>query len=67
MEDLPKTLMDKTIDELTMRDTLKINLVVVAACVAIPMVFVGVVSGADAAWNKFKNHRKNRKTETLTA
>lgn len=56
------TLMNKNVNDLTVGDALKINLVVLAVMVAIPsaLVAVGVVSEKVGAW---KQARKNKKFE----
>jgi hypothetical protein len=56
-------LLDKAVSDLTLRDSLKINLGVVAAFVAIP-VAIGVVSSAKNKISNIKNNRKMKNTES---
>lgn len=51
-----KTLMQKTPDELTVGDAIKLNLGTLAVMAAIPAVWLGGVAGVE----KFKVWRKNR-------
>lgn len=64
MEDeTPVRILDKKPDDLTVGDALKINAVILAAIVAIPVAISGVIVGTDKAVQKFKEMRKNRKNK----
>lgn len=56
-------LLDKAVSDLTLRDSLKINLTVVAAFVAIP-VAIGVIGSAKSKVSNIKNNRKMKNTES---
>jgi len=56
-------LLDKAVSDLTLRDSLKINLGVVAAFVAIP-VAIGVGASIKSKISTIKNNRKMKNTET---
>lgn len=51
------SLLDKRMDDLTLRDSLKINLVVVTALVAAPIVIAGAVTAVE----KIREKRAQRK------
>jgi hypothetical protein len=56
-------LLDKAVSDLTLRDSLKINLGVVAAFVAIP-VAIGVASNVKYKLSTIRNNRKMKNTES---
>lgn len=65
MEEIENTpsLMNKTQDELTVADNLKLTAVVAGAFIAIPMAVAGIAAGGRKAWAWYQN-RKETEVET---
>lgn len=58
------TLMQKKIDDFTLGDSLKVNAVILAALLAIPVVTYGVTAGVERIVN-FRKNRKSKKFELV--
>ena len=61
MDETTLSLLDKPLDSLTLRDSLKINAVVFAATVGVGLVYVGGL----AAYGKFQDRKFKRENETV--
>lgn len=55
------SLMNKKVDDITVGDALKINLVIIAAMAAIPVALIGVEAGRKAVV-RLHNMRENKKS-----
>jgi hypothetical protein len=63
MEDEPTRMLDKKPEDLTTGEALKINAIIGAATLAIPVVIIGGFVGIGVAVDKFKARRANRKNK----
>lgn len=65
-EEVQPSLMQKNVNDLTVGDALKINLVVLATVVAVPavLIVVGVVSEKVGAWKQTRKNKKSTKQST---
>lgn len=66
MDETPKVkLTDKKLDDLTVGDAVKINLVVIAATVAIPVMIVGASAGYEAVRSRLKERKAKKDNVTV--
>lgn len=59
-ETVPTTLMNKPVNDLTVKDAIVINVAILAVMAAIPAAIIGAAAVKNRI-DKFRNDRKNRK------